>query len=270
MSAAHLAGSAPGSFAPKAEPARAAPLEPEQAQKLLDKQLLDLTRSAPDQKLLNRALQPVAVPEAAPKGTPPIQGSHETTVAQYQLCLEGASTLAKVRACKAGMESSSSVEGTNAGAPAGAAWSLSAEAIAAGAIAVAPAAAVEKPAALAPGGRFAAAAAAAKAKAAAAAAPPKRKCTSQWDGDCEKPDPNKPSCGPDWCSKWTTLAPECAGCNKVEEDKAKKAGAGGMNILDFQTQGVEEAKQAAAGGAGAAAYASAIAAHAAAEAAITT
>ena len=83
LSAAHLAGSAPGSFAPKAEPARAAPLEPEQAQKLLDKQLLDLTSSAPDQKLLNRALQPpVAVPEAAPKGTPP-KGSHETTVAQH-------------------------------------------------------------------------------------------------------------------------------------------------------------------------------------------
>merc|ERR1719272_2412619 len=153
------AGSAPASFAPKAEPARAAPLEPDQAQKLLDKQLLDLTRSAPDQKLLNHALQPlqpVAVPDAAPKGTPP-KGSHETTVAQYQLCLEGASTLAKVRACKAGMESSSSAEGTNtnAGAPAGAAgaaWSLSAEAIAAGATAAAPvpAAAAEKPAALAP------------------------------------------------------------------------------------------------------------------------
>ena len=66
---------------------------------------------------------------------------------------------------------------------------------------------VPAPSGVTPGGRFAAAAAAAKAEAAAAAAPPKRKCTSQWDGDCEKPDPNKPSCGPDWCSKWTTSNP---------------------------------------------------------------
>jgi len=38
------------------------------------------------------------------------------------------------------------------------------------------------------------------------------------------------------CSQWTTLAPECAACNKVEEEKQKAAPGGmngGMSISDF-------------------------------------
>ena len=135
------------------------------------------------------------------------------------------------------MEKSSSAEGMNAAPEVAGAVTDGDEAFIAGAragtaTATAAATASEKPAVQAPGGRFAAAAAAAKAEAAAAAAPPKRTCQSQWDGDCVKPDPAKgPSCGPDWCSKWTTLAPECAGCQKVEEDK--KAKPGSFSILDF-------------------------------------
>ena len=65
---------------PAAEPANAAPLEA-------------------SEKLLDQALQPAAAPKAAPKEAPKGANTHEGTVAQYQLCLEGASTLSQVRTC---------------------------------------------------------------------------------------------------------------------------------------------------------------------------
>lgn len=120
--------------------------------------------------------------------------SHEGTVAQYQLCLEGAHTLSQVRACKAAMPkySADAAEEKTPSVTAGDEAFIADEAAGA-------ATAVGKP---------------------ATQLAPEQTVTAPPAGA------NTQTCVA-WCSKWTNLAPECAGC---ESTKPKK---GGLSILDF-------------------------------------